>query len=233
MHANESITSKLLMAYTEKILKCQADLNSTCTLDTETTLWIVPMVNPDGVELVSHGLEAVPYELWQSILDINEGEPCFENWKANIRGVDINDQFPAYWDEEVQRRDATKPSPANYTGRQPLSEPEARAMAEFTLEENFDLAIAWHTQGEEIYWGYRGFEPPESELIAQDMAKSSGYEAIQYVDSDAGYKDWFIMRLGRPAFTVECGLGVNPLPLDDLPDILDRCRGIFLAGLKS
>jgi g-D-glutamyl-meso-diaminopimelate peptidase len=233
MHANESITAKLLMEFSEKYLEWPATSGSRHDLYADTTVWIVPMVNPDGVELVCHGLEVVPDELRNSVCELNDCQPSFDNWKANIRGIDLNDQFPAFWEEEVERRDALRPGPLNYPGTQPLSEPEAVAMADFTLGQNLDLAVAWHSQGEEIYWGYRGFEPPESEIIAEKMAKASGYEAIQYVDSDAGYKDWFLMRVGKPAFTVECGLGVNPLHVEEIPEILKKCWGILLAGLKA
>ena len=69
----------------------------------EYSLWVVPMVNPDGVELVLSGVaEEHPYReasigLEWRILD-------FRNWKANIRGVDLNDQFPAHWEEENAKR---------------------------------------------------------------------------------------------------------------------------------
>ncbi|MCL1791428.1 MAG: M14 family metallocarboxypeptidase [Peptococcaceae bacterium] len=230
MHANESITAKLLMLFAERVLQWPAGAGKKIPFRDRATLWIVPMVNPDGVELVCHGLESVTPEWQEAVVEINDFDFCFDTWKANIHGIDLNDQFPACWEEEVARRDADRPGPANFPGTRPLSEPEAIALAEFTLAQEFDLAIAWHSQGEEIYWGYRGFEPPESKEIAEKMAKSSGYTAIQNVESDAGYKDWFLMRFGKPAFTIECGLGVNPLPVEDATEILKKTWGILTSG---
>ncbi|GAB6155908.1 hypothetical protein JCM17380_46600 [Desulfosporosinus burensis] len=156
-----------------------------------TSLWIVPMVNPDGVELVQNGIQPTD-PFYDTVMRINRGSSDFRGWKANLRGVDLNDQFPARWEVEVARRAGTDPAPRDYPGPSPLSEPESRAMANFTRSHNFRLVIAFHTQGEEIYWGYRGLEPAESLRIVQRFVEVSGYQPIQYVESDAGYKDWFI-----------------------------------------
>lgn len=234
-HANEWITSLLLMKFIETYAKAYelgkyiGSFNVESLYDS-TSLWVVPMVNPDGVQLVQRKID-MNTQAYQNALIINQGSPNFSGWKANICGVDLNDQFPAFWETEVSRRDAAEPSPQNYPGNSPLSEPEARAMAYFTEEHNFRLVSAFHTQGEEIYWGYRGFEPDESQKIVDSFSAVSGYEAIRYVESDAGYKDWFIQNWRRPGFTVECGYGINPLPISQFWDIWGKVIGIFLMGL--
>ena len=40
-------------------------------------------------------------------------------------------------------------------------------MADLAKRNYFDYFIAFHTQGEEFYWGYEGLEPPESELAKE------------------------------------------------------------------
>ena len=52
-------------------------------------------------------------------------------------------------------------------------------------------------------------------------------EAIQYIDSHAGYKDWFIQEFRKPGFTIELGVGVNPLPLSQFDEIYEEALGIF------
>ncbi|RNC28818.1 MAG: Gamma-D-glutamyl-L-diamino acid endopeptidase 1 [Candidatus Dichloromethanomonas elyunquensis] len=235
-HANEWITSLLLMVFIERVVQ---SCNSKTSFDgisieailKDITLWIVPMVNPDGVELVQNGFLTDNNPYYRTVLEANKGSTDFQNWKANIRGVDLNDQFPAYWENECNRRETNGPAPSDYPGPAPLSEPEAQAMANFTLEHDFQLVIALHTQGEEIYWGYRNSEPPESQRIVQQFEKVSGYKAIQNVDSDAGYKDWFICQWQRPGFTVECGKGQNPLPVNQFWSIWPKTRNIMLASL--
>lgn len=237
-HANEWITSVLLMIFIEKCLEAcrqgkEIDGIDIVKLLKDKSLWIVPMVNPDGVELVQNGLSADNNPFYREVLQANNGSTNFRNWKANIRGVDLNDQFPAYWEKEYNRRDTSGPAPLNYPGPSPLSEPEAKAMAQFTKENNFELVIAFHTQGEEIYWGYRKLEPPQSEMIVKQMSKVSGYNAVRYVDSDAGYKDWFIYEYRKPGFTVECGRGQNPLPMGQFNSIWSKASKIMLTGLVN
>jgi g-D-glutamyl-meso-diaminopimelate peptidase len=234
-HANEWITTLLVMKFLElyaKTYKAGSNIGTIYiprTFD-RTSLWIVPMVNPDGVQLVLNKVDASS-NFYKKAVQINGGSTDFRGWKANINGVDLNDQFPAGWETEVQRRSAIYPAPRDYPGRAPLTESESKAMASFTRAHNFRLAAAFHTQGEEIYWGYRGYEPPESQRIVFRFAEVSGYESIRYVESDAGYKDWFIQEWRRPGFTIECGKGINPLPISQFWDIWADVIGIFLTGL--
>jgi len=234
-HANEWITSLLLMVFIEKFLEAKANNEDFFGINIndlwqKRTLWVIPMVNPDGVDLVQNGLSPDnPY--YKNVLQANKGSTNFRNWKANIRGVDLNDQFPANWEREYHRRNITEPAPMNYPGPNALSEPEAEAIANFTIEQEFDLVIAFHTQGEEIYWGYEKLEPEESGKIIKRFQKVSGYRAIRYVDSDAGYKDWFIYKWQKPGFTVECGLGQNPLPISQFQAIWSKVSKIMIEGL--
>ena len=122
--------------------------------------------------------------------------------------------------------------PRGYASPSPLSEPEASAMAELTRAHNFGLVIAFHSQGEVIYWGYGGHEPPVSEGIVGRFASVSGYQPIRYAGSGAGYKDWFIQEFGRPGFTVEVGRGVNPLPVSQFEGIWQAAEPIMWEGLQ-
>lgn len=104
-------------------------------------------------------------------------------------------------------------------------------MAELTRKRNFSRVLAFHTQGEVIYWGFDNLEPKESEPIVTEFGRVSGYQPIKTIESYAGYKDWFIQEWQRPGFTVELGFGVNPLPLSQFDEIYQKSLGIFLAGL--
>lgn len=235
MHANEWITAPLLMRFAEQYAASVGAGRSLCGRDAakrfeETVLWIVPMVNPDGVDLVLNGLSSAPGRE-AALLGWNNGSADFAGWKANVNGVDLNDQFPAHWEMEKERRDVPGPGPRDYTGEAPLSEPESAALAAFTRKRDFRAVIAFHTQGKEIYWNYRCYEPPESESMARRLGAASGYEPVKLTESDAGYKDWFIQEFRRPGFTVEAGFGANPLPLDQFDAIYREVSGIMLEGL--
>ncbi|TKC19903.1 M14 family metallopeptidase [Robertmurraya kyonggiensis] len=232
-HANEWITSAILMACLNTFLLSLTNGNSIRELSPlplyeAAELSIVPMVDPDGVDLV---LKGPPSNMREEIIRINKGSANFTGWKANIRGVDLNNQFPAKWELEKERTKEKAPAPRDYPGESPLSEPETIAMARLAQERQFDRLLAIHTQGEEFYWGYEGMEPSESSLLAQEFERISGYKSVRYIDSYAGYKDWFIQEFRRPGFTIELGLGTNPLPLSQFDEIYEEFLGIFLASI--
>jgi len=232
-HANEWITSSILMTFINDFLLSLTNNSrirnlSTLPLYQSVSLSIVPMVNPDGVDLV---LSGPPEEKNKEVISVNNGSTDFTGWKANIRGVDLNNQFPANWEIEKERKEPKSPAPRDYPGDAPLTEPEAMIMAKLAELEKFDRMLALHTQGKEFYWGYEGLEDLNSGKIAAEFNRVSGYKAVQYVDSHAGYKDWFIQEFKQPAFTIELGKGINPLPLSQFDEIYQDMTGIFLASL--
>ena len=112
------------------------------------------------------------------------------------------------------------------------SAPESAALCALTRSLSPDMAIALHTQGEVIYWRYQGMEPPQARHYAECFAAASGYalDDAPEASSFAGYKDWFIAEFARPGYTVECGLGENPLPIADFAEIYRRVRGILVLA---
>ena len=234
-HANEWITTPIVMTFLNDYLLSLTNSSPirglyTLPLYMQTNLSIVPMVNPDGVDLVLNGLPANE-TIRTKLIEWNNGSTDFSGWKANMNGVDLNDQFPAEWELERERNRKT-PGPRDYGGERPLSEPESIAMAELTKQMNFARVLALHTQGQEIYWGFQGLEPPESEPLVNEFARVSGYKPVQTIDSYAGYKDWFIQDWRRPGYTVELGLGTNPLPITQFDEIYEEMLGIFLVALS-
>jgi g-D-glutamyl-meso-diaminopimelate peptidase len=233
-HANEWITTSIIMTFLNDYLLALTNHSlirglPMFPLYQQSILSIVPMVNPDGVDLVLHGPPEI--ENWNKrVVDFNKGSTDFTDWKANIRGVDLNDQFPARWELE-KARNQTEPGPRDFVGEKPLSEPEAIAMAKLIKKRDFVRVLAFHTQGEVIYWGFENLEPPESEDIVKEFSRVSGYEPIKTIESYAGCKDWFIQDWKRPGFTIELGRGINPLPLSQFDEIYQKSLGIFLAGL--
>ena len=104
-HANEWITTPVLLAFLEEY--CMALLDgdtlygyNAAELYRRTTLSIVPMVDPDGVDLVTGYLSSGPwYECAKQWAENYPSIPFPEGWKANLNGVDLNLQYPAGWEE--------------------------------------------------------------------------------------------------------------------------------------
>ncbi|MDO5557269.1 MAG: hypothetical protein Q4G05_03395 [Clostridia bacterium] len=61
----------------------------------------------------------------------------------------------------------------------------------------------------------------------------SGYEIenVPYNSSFAGYKDWFIQNYNRPGYTIEAGIGENPLPISQFTTIYRDNIGILVLGM--
>lgn len=230
-HALEWITSPVLMKFAEDYAKAYAlgqPIGSFSPTDmwNSVSIYIVPMVNPDGVDLVLDGLQpGNPY--YNQLIRWNNGSADFSRiWQANIRGVDLNHNYNAAWQVSKQAEQAmgiTGPGPTRYSGPYAESEPESRAMVDFTRRLNPRLVMAYHSQGEVIFWDFENLAPPEAETIGQQLSALSGYElaAPEGIASYAGYKDWYIQDFRRPGYTIEVGQGTNPLPITQLDRIYD------------
>ena len=193
-------------------------------------------MNPDGIDLETGELSEGPF--YNTARTIASGYPRYSfpaGWRANIYGTDLNLQYPAGWETAREIKYAqgiTSPAPGDFVGYAPLSAPESRALYEFTLNFRPSLILAYHSQGQVIYWKYSDYEPFNSEKIARLFAESSGYscEASPYSSGYAGYKDWFIKAFNRPGYTIEVGKGKNPLPVSDFAEIYRRNLGILTMG---
>ena len=241
-HANEWITTPLLLRFTEELAAAYATGGelfgrSAAQLLDYAALCLIPAVNPDGMDLVTGELRSG--ESWQRARQIAADYPRYpfpSGWKANIRGVDLNLQYPAGWEQARENKFAqgiVSPAPADFVGSAPLTAPEARALYTFTLRFDPALILAYHTQGEVIYWRYRDYEPAGSRQIADYFASLSGYAAEEtpFASGFAGYKDWFIQEYNRPGYTIEAGRGVNPLPIGDFETLYRDNLGILTMGM--
>lgn len=150
--------------------------------------------------------------------------------------MDLNLQFPAGWTNARRIKydqGFTMPAPRDFVGYGPLTEPESLAIYNFTLAHNFRLILTYHTQGEVIFWQFQNYQPAESLSIGTQFSNVSGYSLADtpFNSSFAGYKDWFILHYNRPGYTIEAGLGENPLPISQFDKIYNNNLGILVFGM--
>ena len=244
-HANEWITVPVLMKFLEDYARAISENGRIYgfpaqALYQRTTLHLVPMVDPDGVDLVTGALRAGDpgFAEARALAEGFPQVPFPAGWKANLRGVDLNLNYPARWEQAREIKFSQgwdRPGPRDYVGPAPLSEPETEALAGLTERTEPGLTLSLHTQGKAIYWKFGSMEPAGARELGERFAAVSGYalEDVPYASGFAGYKDWFILTRDRPGYTLELGSGENPLPLSQFDEIYAATRGILALGLAE
>jgi len=209
-HAREYITAAFLMETADEYTRAAATGGTYGEYDLAAmlkavTVYIVPMVNPDGVNLVQNGVESVKNP--EKVKAMRMLKKSYAEWKANINGVDLNRQYPCHWD--VKASNTAVPSSEMYKGTAPATEPEVKAVMALCNSTDFGLAASFHTKGEVIYWADSGTEEAVAAdaAIAQSLADVTGYK-LAPVSQDpavygAGFENWFRQEFKRPGFCVE------------------------------
>ena len=237
-HAMEWITTLLLMRFTNDF--CTACMQNTTVggitpkqlLNTHTLL-IVPMLNPDGTDYQLNGI-AANNPLRERLLKMN-GSADFSHWQANARGVDLNHNYDAgFWEyKNLEKENGIEGGASTrYSGEAPESEPETAALCNLIrISVPMGGVLSLHTQGEEIYCNTSKASPKQTGSIARCLSHHTGYRLARANGSAAygGLADWCLQKMSIPAFTLECGLGCNPLPMESLSKIYCRLRqALFL-----
>ncbi len=200
-------------------------------------IYIVPLVNPDGVRLVLDGVDWVECgKLQEYIISVNDSSTDFSQWKADILAVDLNVNFPALWGGGALNERC--PSPANFIGYYPASEREVRLLMELTNNTLPSLTLSYHTKGEVIYYGFEVLNEGElarDEALANIISSINGYTPVRTENSTGGYSDWVSEVYRIPAFTIEIGASSlpTPIPLDVVPDAIERNKEVPLALLEE
>lgn len=208
-HAREWIASLFLMKLVREYAGAydiQGKVgNYRASLLDDTAIIVIPMLNPDGVAIQQKGLKAADiggkFKLWS----MNHFSNNFSRWKANGQGVDLNRQYPSGWDE--LKRLPAWPSFKQYRGKHHSEAVEVQQLIHFTKKIKPDMAIAYHTSGQEVYWYYKNSQDTIERdfALAVQIAKKTGYE-LSFPQKDAvggGYTDWFISTFQKPGFTIE------------------------------
>ncbi|MBQ0084415.1 MAG: M14 family metallocarboxypeptidase [Clostridiales bacterium] len=236
-HGSEHITTNLLLKFTEEL--CCAFSNGSplggyniSRILSGRGVIILPLVNPDGAEISINGPISAG-NMKKTVEKLSRGD--YPHWNANLRGVDINHNFDADWGSVKKREQAAGiwgPAPSKYGGERPFSEPETLALAKLCEAHNIRHALAFHSQGEVIF-ADSPVKIPRMDKIAQILSTSSGYciAEPQGTAVGGGFKDWFIKRFERPAFTVEIGKGENPLPIESIEKIYGELREMLILSV--
>ena len=189
----------------------------------------VPILNPDGVEIVFNGYNAIKnIKIKENLQNILNSRDC-NLYKSNARGVDLNNNFDAKFDFQDNTK---KPSCNGYPGKFAFSEKETQSIRDLTIKVKPIFTISYHLKGEEIYYDFYQNEKDKKRdrKIAEIVSSVTGYKIKNVQDSSfGGYKDWCIEKLKIPALTIELASDDNLHPVKNVEiyDIISKNAGIL------
>lgn len=101
-HANEWITATVLLKFAEELSRAILEKGQVYGIpanlfEENCQIFLVPMVDPDGVDLVTGGIAqgSIQWEQAKRLSNNCPSVPFPNGWKANLLGVDLNLQYPA------------------------------------------------------------------------------------------------------------------------------------------
>lgn len=240
IHGREYINPMLLMQQMEMIL-ANYDTgsfhgHSLPEMFAQVAIHFVPMTNPDGVTISQFGPDQIRSQQLRDVVNTcyvtdtasgrTSADPAsyFSRWKANGRGVDLNVNFDALWQDITS---LAFPSYADYKGTAPGSEPESQALINlYQAQYPWAAVISYHSMGDVIYWDVAGNKSQQkSAELANLMSQVTGGYRILPSNGGGGYKDW--IQLGNnpvPSVTIETGKVSCPIPVSEYSTIWSQNR---------
>jgi carboxypeptidase T len=249
-HAREWISVEVPLLFARYLAE-NAETDATVRdLVGRSEIWIVPLVNPDGLE---YSIDV--YRYWR------------KNRRANADGsfgVDLNRNYGYMWGADDA---GSSPSPLSETYRGPsaFSEPEVRAVRDLFLRRDFRAVVSYHSFSQTILypWGYTDSPAEKADLLrviglemaglmkaVNGRAYSCGQSAASLYLTNGDTTDWTFSVSGIPSYTVElppvdiehggffnAGEEIGGVFRENLPAMLSLARRAVLspggAGLAS
>jgi hypothetical protein len=172
-------------------------------------MYFVPVVNPDGLNIVHNGLEfSKNYDKLKNMKIWGEDHTY---WKANANGVDLNKNFDdCNWADRICVPGTDVPCSDRFKGFAPNSEPEVQALVDFCNRHDFSLMVTYHCSGNCTFWadsGTHGMFNGLDEKIMDELNKKYIYRKTK-VSQDpkvygCGFENWFRAKKRRPSFCIE------------------------------
>lgn len=241
MHAREHIATNFLMYLADSYAYSYAtggerDGYSFRQALDNVTFIIVPMVNPDGINLVQNGFDSTQNPDY--VKGLPQNSYGSKGWKATVNGVDLNNNFDFLWQPK-----GSGPAYAGYGGAYAACEPETQAMQNLINDTDFCAFVSFHSQGQVVYWMDPNcdqsladkFEPFVNRICAE-----TGFEKMPS-DGDlgvSGYMTDYVRYYKRAmALTIElCPyIGDYPYPERDFDTVAYPMRniGLILADMAQ
>ena len=224
-HAREWIAAMVTTCVADRLVRDYASDPAIRAFVDSTSLWVVPVVNPDGYQYS-----------WSTD----------RYWRKNLRdrsGVDLNRNFDLAWggpgssgNERAQ----------DYRGAYAFSEPESAALRDLARRERFELHVDFHAFGQLLLypWGFTHDRTRDdgrfraagdriaSAMFAQHGTRYALQQSVDLYPASGTMEDWMYGDVSALAFTIELrpkGGGGFVLPPEQIRPTCDEGLAAVLA----
>ena len=202
-HAREWISVEVPFLFAKHLVENYAGDPEIKRLVDRSEIWIIPLVNPDGLEYTIH-----TYRYWRkNRRDNGNGE----------FGVDLNRNYGYKWGADDS---GSSPDPGSgvFRGPSPFSEPETKAVRDLFLKKDFRALVSYHSFSQVVLYPWGFTDQPsdrdaEMKTIAVEMSdRMKAVNGRAYVPGQSGkdlyltngdLTDWAFGLSGIPSYTVE------------------------------
>ncbi len=179
---------------------------------------IVPMANPDGVEIAQKGEKgALTADVKQWVRQNTKEGTKYDQIKSNARGVDLNRNFRNGFGKD--RRYKPTKNYSHHPGPEPYSEIESVFLLEVSQMHDYALFLNYHTSGNLVYYGCKNAQQSVNNAalkLSNIIKRHTGFPLYGPDTSPAcgSWADEVEVLYKRPSATIELG-SKNPVPISE------------------
>ena len=233
-HAREWVNHEIAIEFIKNITSAYGNDTRLSWLVDNREIWIVPMVNPDGLDF------SLEFDsMWRKNRRDNNDGTFGVDLNRNYNGSENGDPAGAWGGA------GTSDDPASdiYCGEAPFSEPETRAIRDLAYAHDFQIELDFHSSGEWVMWpwGYTtNLTADDASLveIGNRLAAINGYTAAQSVvmyPTTGDSLDWLYGGTHIYPFLFETASVFQPDKTTEVWDVINEnmpaiWEGIEMAG---
>jgi len=234
IHAREYMSTLLVMAMLEHYARLYDTGSYQNTpirnIFSKVCFVILPMVNPDGVEIAQKGEKgAVTEDVKRWVREHKKAGMSHTQIKSNACGVDLNRNFANGFGKDRRRK--PNKSYSHYPGKHPYSEIESQLLKTIAEEHHFTCFLNYHTHGNLVYYGCKNAKTAVNEKatrMAQLIKRHTSYPLYgsQTSPECGSWGDEVELKYGSPSATIELGTR-NPVPIAEFNDLFGKNKWVW------
>ena len=235
-HGDELVSVTQTLDAARQLVAARSEDPELAALAAGLDVWIVPLVNPDGVDT---------FLLRSGYAGRKNGRDVDGDGHIEVdEGVDLNRNYPFRWGALGETGSSASPWSPYFRGDRPGSEPETQAMMRLVEAIRPAAAISYHTLGTVVLWPYTTDGVPDSgaaltRAVAEQVARAAPrqpnrrrFRVLQKIyPVDGVDQDWMRAAHATVALLIE-GPGQNPTSTPQLQAEIAAVRPTWRALLQ-